>query len=422
MRVIVTPNAVEIRDVWKSYRVPVHRVETFKERVLHPFRSVEYREMGALQGVSFDIHSGEFFGIAGRNGSGKTTLLKLLASIYSADSGRIRVAGRIAPFIELGVGFNPELAARDNILLNGVMMGLSPKEARARADRVIEFAELGDFIELKLKNYSSGMRVRLGFAVLVEADADVMLIDEVLAVGDAAFQQKCTDVFYDFKRRGRTIVLVTHDMGKLEDYSDRAVLLHEGHVAEIGDVEEVGARYMELNFSGDGAAPRISFSGDEFTGSAGISSFRFENEAGDEVDSLPHREPICFCAELEVIEPIGHTGTSGAGTMVVMLRNAEGQAVFEVRSDPLADPDHGTLQPGETLTVRGRIENALVDGRYTADVSVSSYPEGDMTIAFKHGAGDLLVYGSDTSSASGVVLPEHRIEVQRADDRAPQLD
>ena len=249
-----------------------------------------------------------------------------------------------------------------------------------------------------------------------------MLIDEVLAVGDAAFQQKCTDVFYDFKRRGRTIVLVTHDMGKLEDYSDRAVLLHEGHVAEIGDVEEVGARYMELNFSGDGAAPRISFSGDEFTGSAGISSFRFENEAGDEVDSLPHREPICFCAELEVIEPIGHTGTSGAGTMVVVLRNAEGQAVFEVRSDPLADPDHGTLQPGETLTVRGRIENSLVDGRYTADVSVSSYPEGDMTIAFKHGAGDLLVYGSDTSSASGVVLPEHRIEVERADDRAPQLD
>jgi ABC-2 type transport system ATP-binding protein len=422
MRVTEPPNAVEIRDVRKSYRVPVHRVETFKERVLHPFRSVEYREMGALQGVSFDIHAGEFFGIAGRNGSGKTTLLKLLASIYAPDGGKIRVAGRIAPFIELGVGFNPELAARDNILLNGVMMGLSPKEARTRADRVIEFAELDDFIELKLKNYSSGMRVRLGFAVLVEADADIMLIDEVLAVGDAAFQQKCTDVFYDFKRRGRTIVLVTHDMGKLEEYSDRAVLLHEGKVAEIGDVEEVGARYMELNFSGDGAAPRISFSGDEFAGSAAITTFRFEDEAGEEIDSLQHGEPIHFCAEFEVIEPIGHTGTSGAGSLVVVLRNAEGQPVFELRSEPLADPDSGSLQPGERVTVRGRVENSLVDGRYTADVSISSYPEGDMTIAFRHGASDLLVYGTDKSSGTGVVLPDHEIEVERADARAPQLD
>jgi ABC-2 type transport system ATP-binding protein len=422
MPVNETPKAIELHDLAKSYRVPVHRVETFKERVLHPFRSVEYRELGALEGVSFDIMAGEFFGIAGRNGSGKTTLLKLLASIYAPDRGTIRIAGRVAPFIELGVGFNPELAARDNILLNGVMMGLTPKEARRRADRVIEFAELEDFVELKLKNYSSGMRVRLGFAVLVEADADIMLIDEVLAVGDAAFQQKCTDVFYDLKRKGRTIVLVTHDMNKLEEYSDRAVLLHEGRVDEIGDVDAVGARYLELNFNtGDGGRPSV-LSQDEFAGSARITDFRFENGAGDAVDNLPHGESIRFRGEIEVHEPIGAVDAIGAGTFIVALHNVENQRVFEVRSDPLTSVN-GPLRPGEKVAVRGTIENNLVDGRYTADVSMSTYPQGDMMIAFRHGAASLLIYGTESpSAASGLIVPEHEVEVEREHDPAPQPD
>jgi len=423
MRVNETPNAIELDGVAKSYRVPVHRVETFKERVLHPFRSVEYRELGALDNVSFDIAAGEFFGIAGRNGSGKTTLLKLLASIYAPDSGSIRVAGRVAPFIELGVGFNPELAARDNVLLNGVMMGLTPREARKRADHVIEFAELEEFVELKLKNYSSGMRVRLGFAVLVEADADILLIDEVLAVGDAAFQQKCTDVFYDFKRKGRTIVLVTHDMGKLEDYSDRAVLLHEGRVEKIGAVDEVGARYMELNFtSGDTAEAQSALSRDEFAGSAGITSFQIENEAGDGIDSLQHGEPICFSGEIEVYEPIGAEDVIGAGTFIVALHNGADQRVFEVRSDPLTSMD-GPLQPGERVAIRGRIENNLVDGRYTADVALSTFPQGDMMIAFRHGAASLMVYGNDPASGhSGLIVPQHELQVERDAHPAPQYD
>jgi energy-coupling factor transporter ATP-binding protein EcfA2 len=286
---------------------------------------------------------------------------------------------------------------------------------------VIEFAELEEFVELKLKNYSSGMRVRLGFAVLVEADADIMLIDEVLAVGDAAFQQKCTDVFYDFKRRGRTIVLVTHDMGKLEEYSDRAVLLHEGGVEEIGDVDAVAARYMELNFSGDGSGPRISYTEDEFAGSAGITSFRFENGDGEEVDQITHGEPIVFSAEIEVFEQIGHSETARAGTFIIVLRNAEHQKVFELRSDPLTGSD-GPLHPGERLSVRGRIDNDLVDGRYTADLSLSSFPAGDMTMAYRHGAADLLIYGTDAPSSAGLIVPEHRIEIERASQRAPQLD
>ena len=196
------PVAIEARGIEKTFRIPTHRIDSFKERMIHPFARPTYRELRALRGVSFDIHRGEFFGIVGRNGSGKSTLLKILASIYRADAGSIRMAGRVAPFIELGVGFDPELTARENVTLNGVMMGLSRREAARRLDSVLDFAELGEFVDLKLKNYSSGMLVRLAFSVMIQAEADILLIDEVLAVGDAAFQQKCRDVFADMRSGG----------------------------------------------------------------------------------------------------------------------------------------------------------------------------------------------------------------------------
>ncbi len=192
--------ALQVDDLHKSYRLPTHRIDTLKERVAGTLRTREYRELHVLKGISFDVAQGEFFGVVGRNGSGKSTLLKLIASIYRADRGRIAVAGRLAPFIELGVGFNPELDARENIVLNGVMMGLSPREAKRRVAAVIDFAELDDFADLKVKNYSSGMLVRLSFSMLTEVQADILLVDEVLAVGDAAFQQKCFDLFADFQR------------------------------------------------------------------------------------------------------------------------------------------------------------------------------------------------------------------------------
>jgi ABC-type polysaccharide/polyol phosphate transport system ATPase subunit len=227
-------------------------------------RQIEYRELKALRGISFDVHQGEFFGIVGRNGSGKSTLLKVLASIYRADSGRIRMAGRLAPFIELGVGFNPELTARENVELNGVMMGLGRREARRRLDSVLDFAELAEFVDLKLKNYSSGMMVRLAFAVMVQADADVMLVDEVLAVGDAAFAQKCTDVFREKRSAGKTLVLVTHDMASVQAFCDRAMLIHDGEQRFLGDPEEAALRYYRLNFAGghdpggsDGSGPDV---------------------------------------------------------------------------------------------------------------------------------------------------------------------
>src|SRR4051794_5772731 len=216
-------NAVVVEGVSKRFEIPHEVSHTLKERALHPFRRSQKEILQALDRVSFEVRKGEFFGIVGRNGSGKSTLLKCMAGIYKTDHGQIGIAGRLSTFIELGVGFNPDLAAEDNIVINGVMLGLSPREARRRADAVIDFAGLHEFTDLKLKNYSSGMLVRLAFSVMVQVDADVLLIDEVLAVGDAAFQQKCYDEFNRIRDQGKTVLLVTHAMSAVERFCDRAL-------------------------------------------------------------------------------------------------------------------------------------------------------------------------------------------------------
>ena len=250
------PPLIVADSVSKTFRVPEERTHTLKERALHPLRRTSHESFQALDDISFAVGRGEFFGIAGRNGSGKSTLLKCVAGIYSVDRGRIWVKGRLSTFIELGVGFNPDLAARDNVVLNGIMMGLSPREARKRVDEVIDFAELREFEELKLKNYSSGMHVRLAFSVAIQVDAEILLVDEVLAVGDAAFQQKCFDVFSRMRDRGKTIVFVTHDMGALNRFCDRALLLERGVPVYLGAPREVADRYLEINFGRDAGRVR----------------------------------------------------------------------------------------------------------------------------------------------------------------------
>jgi len=225
--------AVSVEEVGKEFRLPHEQAHTLKERALHPFRRSGSDRLHALEDVSFAVAEGEFFGIVGRNGSGKSTLLKCLAGIYKVDRGRIRMRGRLSTFIELGVGFNPDLPARDNVMINGIMLGLSPKEALRRFDAIIAFAELEEFVDLKLKNYSSGMQVRLAFSVMSQVDADVLLIDEVLAVGDAAFQQKCFERFLKLKSEGRTIVFVTHDMHAVERFCDRAMLIDRGRMVML---------------------------------------------------------------------------------------------------------------------------------------------------------------------------------------------
>ena len=194
--------AVSIEGVSKAFKLHHRQYHTLKERALHPFQSRSYDLLQAVDNISVDIAPGEFFGIIGRNGSGKSTLLKCLAGIYNIDSGQLRVRGRLSPFIELGVGFNADLTARDNVILNAIILGLTRKQAKARFDSIIAFAELEEFVDMRLKNYSSGMSVRLAFSVAIQVDADILLIDEVLAVGDANFQQKCFDEFLRLKKRG----------------------------------------------------------------------------------------------------------------------------------------------------------------------------------------------------------------------------
>ncbi|HET6550541.1 MAG TPA: ABC transporter ATP-binding protein, partial [Solirubrobacter sp.] len=236
------PPAVVVDGVSKTFALPQERVHTLKERALHPFRRTRTDTLHALKDVSVSVEPGEFFGIVGRNGSGKSTLLKCLAGIYATDAGAIYLDGRLSAFIELGVGFSMDLPARDNIVINATMLGLSPREARRRVETVIDFAELGEFVDLKLKNYSSGMLVRLAFAVMIQVDADILLIDEVLAVGDAAFQQKCFDEFARIREAGRTVLLVTHDMTAVHRFCDRAMLLERGDVVAMGDPDEIGNR------------------------------------------------------------------------------------------------------------------------------------------------------------------------------------
>jgi ABC-2 type transport system ATP-binding protein len=255
------PGALVVQDVAKSFQIPREQVHTLKEKALHPLRRTPHDEFRALRGVSFDVAPGEFFGIVGRNGSGKSTLLKCMAGIYGTDHGKIYVDGRLSTFIELGVGFNPDLAAFDNVMLNATMLGLSPREARRRFDRIIDFAELREFVDLKIKNYSSGMLVRLAFSVMIQVDADILLIDEVLAVGDAAFQQKCFDEFGRIRRSGATVVLVTHEMGAVQRFCDRAMLMENGKVVDIGDTQRVADRYLELNFSAEARAEQAELAG-----------------------------------------------------------------------------------------------------------------------------------------------------------------
>jgi ABC-2 type transport system ATP-binding protein len=338
------PVVIEARSVAKTFRIPERRIDSLKERATHPLARSGYRELHALRDVSFDVRQGEFFGVVGRNGSGKSTLLKILASIYGADSGTVRTAGRMAPFIELGVGFNPERAARENVVLNGVLMGLGRREAQRRFDAVLDFAELHDFADLKLKNYSSGMMVRLAFAIMVQADADVMLIDEVLAVGDAAFAAKCMDVFHERKRRGRTVVLVTHDMATVRSMCHRAMLLHDGEVRFVGEAEEAALRYYRLNFERpDPDAPGMLVPDYNVE----VLHAEIRAEAGE-----PLELDLRFEARREF---------AGA-ELEVQLRNSEHVVVHAFTLD-LEDP----LQAGETFGLTGRIENRLVPGSYALD-------------------------------------------------------
>lgn len=238
---------VSVEDLQKSFRLPNEQSSGFKQLLINTLRGKKgYEIQHVLKGVTFDIREGEFFGIVGRNGSGKSTLLKMLAGIYAPNKGSVSINGSLTPFIELGVGFNPELTGRENIFLNGALLGFSHADVASMYESIVEFAELEKFMDQKLKNYSSGMQVRLAFSIAIKAQSDILLIDEVLAVGDAAFQRKCFDYFMKLKRDKKTVILVTHDMGAVRQYCDRAIMIDKGEIVQSGSVEKVAQAYQKL--------------------------------------------------------------------------------------------------------------------------------------------------------------------------------
>ena len=237
--------AIEVAGVSKTFQIPHEQRTFFREYFVHPLRRRTYERNEALNDVTFSVESGEFFGVIGPNGSGKSTLLRILAGIYVPDSGRVRVSGLISPFIELGVGFNTELNARDNVRINATLAGLTKRELDEKFDEILAFAELERFVDQKLKNYSSGMLVRLAYSIAIQVPFDVLLLDEVLAVGDEAFQEKCFATFDGFKEDGKTVVFVGHALPLIERFCDRVLLLRRGEVQMVGSPNDVVEVYRE---------------------------------------------------------------------------------------------------------------------------------------------------------------------------------
>ncbi|HFI0149474.1 TPA: ABC transporter ATP-binding protein [Streptococcus suis] len=236
--------AVKVDHVSKFFKLPTEATQSLRTSMVNRFRGIKgYKEQHVLKDISFEVEKGDFFGILGRNGSGKSTLLKIISQIYVPEKGSVTVNGKLVSFIELGVGFNPELTGRENVYLNGALLGFSREEIDGMYDDIVDFAELREFMNQKLKNYSSGMQVRLAFSVAIKAQGDVLILDEVLAVGDEAFQRKCNDYFQERKRSGKTTILVTHDMGAVKKYCNKAVLIEDGLVKALGDPSDVANQY-----------------------------------------------------------------------------------------------------------------------------------------------------------------------------------
>lgn len=238
---------VSVKSLKKTFKLPHEKHSGIKQAIVNVFQPKSgFETQTVLENISFEIKPGDFFGIVGRNGSGKSTLLKLLAGIYAPDSGLIHVGGSLTPFIELGVGFNPELTGRENVFMNGALLGFDHKQMEDMYSDIVDFAELSNFMDQKLKNYSSGMQVRLAFSIAIRAKSDILLLDEVLAVGDAIFQKKCFDYFKQLKREGKTVIFVSHDTGALQEYCTNGILLEKGKIVKTGKIDVIVKDYLDI--------------------------------------------------------------------------------------------------------------------------------------------------------------------------------
>ena len=372
-------NAIEVHDIKKSFRVYLDKGRTLKELVLFSKRR-KYEERQVLQGISFEVKKGEALGLRGHNGCGKSTTLKLLTRIMYPDSGTIEMRGRVSSLIELGAGFHPDMSGRQNIYTNASIFGLTRKEIDARVDNIIEFSELEAFIDNPVRTYSSGMYMRLAFAVAINVDADILLVDEILAVGDANFQAKCFNKLREIKANGTTIVIVSHSLGQIEEICERSIWIHEGKIQKEGNPREVHPAYLEYmgQKRPEAASEKVKSEG-ERPGDGRVRIKTVEVISGKEGESNVFRtgEPVTLNISYNVVEKVEEASIG------LEVYNGDGVKCYstDTRTEKM---DYIKLErDGEIHLILENLE--LLNGKYTMDFSIKSkdsFPIDSYTKAF----------------------------------------
>ncbi|MCA9349296.1 ABC transporter ATP-binding protein [Candidatus Saccharibacteria bacterium] len=371
--------AISVQGVCKGFLLPHQRTTTLKTTIIKPFsRKKKWNEDKlVLKDISFDIHKGEFLGVVGRNGSGKSTLLKIMAGVYTADKGRVDINGSLAPFIELGVGFNPELSGRDNIFLNASLLGFNRDEIEAIYEDILDFSELEEYIDQKLKNYSSGMQVRLAFSIAIQANSEILLLDEVLAVGDEAFRRKCIDYFESVKQSGKTVVLVTHDMTAVRQYCDRAIMIENGKIVKQGKPDIVAEEYSRSNLDSskesiDKTNKKTKKLANKISdGTADILDVWTTDISGKKKNLFYPNEDILAHVKVKAKKDIE---SSSFGLVFV---GADGKNIFATNS--LVEKTRiGQLKKGKSMTITVSVNNIFNDGSYRISSSITSFNRSDI--------------------------------------------
>jgi ABC-2 type transport system ATP-binding protein len=395
--------AVKVSNVSKTFKLPHEKTTSIKSAAVNFYkRKKTYEKQKVLDDVSFSIGKGEFFGIVGRNGSGKSTMLKLLAGIYTPTNGDIQIIGKLTPFIELGVGFNPELTGRENVYLNGALLGFSRKEMQAMYNDIVEFAELEKFMDQKLKNYSSGMQVRLAFSIAIRAQSDVLLIDEVLAVGDAAFQQKCYEYFRKLKNDKKTVVFVSHDRGAVENFCDKCLLMDNGKIIAIGSPSKVLNEYNEITLEQmAGGSKKKAGTGRWGSGDIEITGATVINKSKS--NKFFPGEVIRFKVDMKVNK------LSTNPVFGITVKRESGNAVLTTNTKA-EKIETGEFKPGEKLSIVYEIDNIFGNGRYKISPAVAN-ENTNVFFDWREGLVEFFVSGWDDTYAD--IHPPHRIKMER---------
>jgi ABC-2 type transport system ATP-binding protein len=401
--------AIKVDHVGKTFKLPHEKQTSVKGSLINFFRvgKATYEKQEVLKDISFEVKKGEFFGIVGRNGSGKSTLLKMLAGIYTPTKGQIQVNGKLTPFIELGVGFNPELTGRENVFLNGALLGFNRKEMTAMYEDIVEFAELERFMDQKLKNYSSGMQVRLAFSIAIRTNTDILVLDEVLAVGDSAFQQKCFDYFAKLKRDKKTVILVTHGMAQVERFCDRAMLIEKGEILEKGPAPIVASKYENLFIEDRNTKKHKDQKKTKKYVDVHFDVEVFTKQQDETVSAVQSKMPFTIVARILSKADMSKLNVG------FNIRDSFDNVVFSTDVRMLNEQKEIKISANEQKAVALTLDNYFTNGKYFIDlIMVDEAREGSEKLLYnKKGVASFEVLGI-TNHTHGMFHPDTKLEVR----------